>query len=181
MPLSTGTGDYGETGLFGKRRVPKDHVRIEAYGTIDELNCLLGVLRAEELDAEFDEALKRLQNALFEVGADLATEGGKACVSSMIELIGQVEGWTEASEKGLEPLSTFVLPAGHRVAAQLHVVRAVARRAERTYWTLASGAPDVPREIGVFLNRLSDLFFSWARRANNRAGIVDQPWQRLGR
>ena len=78
MPLSTGTGDYGETGLFGKRRVPKDHVRIEAYGTIDELNCLLGVLRAEELDAEFDEALKRLQNALFEVGADLATEGGKA-------------------------------------------------------------------------------------------------------
>lgn len=180
MPLYTGRGDRGQTDLFGKRRVSKDDQRIEAYGTIDELSCHLGVIRAEQLDADLDAALTRIQNTLFEIGSDLATDGGKASVPLVIKLCTELEGWTDASEKELTPLSNFVLPGGNRVAALLHVARAVTRRAERRYWTLAQAEEGVPTEIGVFLNRLSDLFFSWARRANHRAGIADQPWERLG-
>lgn len=179
MPLYTGRGDSGETDLFGKRRVAKDDPRIEAYGTIDELSCQLGVLRAEALDPDLDAAVVRIQNTLFEIGSDLATEGGKASVPLVGKLCAELEGWTDSSEAELEPLSNFVLPGGNRVAALLHVARAVTRRAERRYWTLARSEAGIPPEIGVFLNRLSDLLFSWARRANHRAGIADQPWQRL--
>ena len=179
MPLYTRTGDGGDTGLFGNRRVPKDHERIEAYGTVDELNCFVGLLRSETQDRELDRAAEHIQNVLFEIGADLATEGGQACIPAVEALIGEAEGWIDASEQELPPLQTFVLPAGHPDSARLHVLRAIARRAERRYWTLARTAPDVPPVIGVCLNRLSDLFFSWARRANVRNGRPDEPWQRI--
>jgi cob(I)alamin adenosyltransferase len=183
MPIYTGTGDEGETGLFGNRRVSKDHVRIEAYGTIDELNGLVGLLRADGLDAEFDLALANIQNALFDVGADLATEGGKASLDRVARATAEAERWIDASEATLPQLRSFVLPGGCRRSALLHVLRTVARRAERRYWTLVREVgPDptvaVPRQIGVYLNRLSDLFFSWARRENLRAGVPDVPWQR---
>ncbi len=179
MPLYTGTGDHGETGLFGNRRVPKDDVRIEAYGTVDELNCHLGLLRADGPAAELDAALKQIQDILFEVGADLATEGGRQSLPRVLPAIAAVERWIDASEAALPPLRTFVLPGGHRQAALLHVARAVARRAERRFWTLfrIPGA-NVPEELGIYLNRLSDLFFSWARLANHRHGIADVPWER---
>ena len=179
MPLYTGSGDTGDTGLFGNRRVAKDHVRIEAYGTIDEVNCHVGLLRCEPLEHELDLALARIQHTLFEIGADLATEGGSASLRAVAPAIPELERAIDASEAELVPLRTFVLPGGCRQAALLHVLRAVTRRAERRFWTLAR-QPDsrVPPPIGVYLNRLSDLFFSWARRANRRAGRADVPWQR---
>lgn len=184
MPIYTRTGDHGDTGLFGNQRVPKDHVRIEAYGTIDELNSFLGLLRSEGLEAEFDANVTAIQNALFDIGADLATEGGRASLPRVEPGIRELERWIDASEASLPPLRTFVLPAGNRRAALLHVLRTVARRAERRYWTLVhattptNGASNVPEPIGVYLNRLSDLFFSWARRANHAAGLPDVPWTR---
>jgi cob(I)alamin adenosyltransferase len=178
MVLYTKTGDDGETGLFGNKRVPKDSVRIEAYGTLDELNAVVGLLRCEPLDPQFDACLLAVQNLLFEIGADLATEGGRAAVATVRAAITQLERWIDASEAELAPLRSFVLPAGTRPAALLHVVRSVCRRAERRYWTLARSAPDTPREYGVYLNRLSDLCFTWARRANARAGAAEVPWQR---
>ncbi|MSR39375.1 MAG: cob(I)yrinic acid a,c-diamide adenosyltransferase [Planctomycetes bacterium] len=179
MPLYTGTGDAGETGLFGNQRVLKEHVRIEAYGTVDELNCHIGLLRAEPLDTALDAALKDAQDTLFEIGADLATEGGKASLKRVVPAIQRMERWIDDSENELPALRTFVLPGGNRQSALLHVLRAVSRRAERRFWTLAH-LPDanVPYEIGIYLNRISDLFFSWARRANLRAGIKDVPWER---
>jgi len=183
MPIYTKTGDHGDTGLFGNRRVPKDHVRIEAYGTIDELNSFVGLLRAEPLDAELQANLALIQNTLFEIGADLATENGRASLARVEPGILELERWIDRSESTLPALRTFVLPAGDRRAALLHVLRTVARRAERRYWTLVqatmvNGVATIPEPIGIWLNRLSDLFFSWARRENQRAGIADVPWER---
>lgn len=183
MPIYTRTGDDGATGLFGNRRVPKDHVRIEAYGTVDELNAFVGLLRCELQQPEFDRQLKAIQDTLFEVGADLATEGGRASIARVEPAIAELERWIDASEATLPPLRTFVLPGGARIAALLHVLRTVARRAERRYWSLehavgSDPALAVPRPIGVYLNRLSDLFFTWARRANHDAGVADVPWTR---
>ncbi|MFN3243821.1 MAG: cob(I)yrinic acid a,c-diamide adenosyltransferase [Planctomycetota bacterium] len=183
MPIYTGTGDDGHTGLFGNRRVPKDDARIEAYGTVDELNSVLGMLRAELQDGQTptDAQVQSLQDALFEIGADLATEGGNASVPRVEKAIGELEQWIDASESKLPQLKTFVLPGGSRIGAVLHLARTVSRRAERCYWTLQRCVADshpVPTQIGVYLNRLSDLCFSWARLANQQAGVADIPWQR---
>jgi cob(I)alamin adenosyltransferase len=179
MPLYTGGGDRGETGLFDNQRVPKDHVRIEAYGTIDELNAVLGVLRSNGLDAETDARTKRIQDLLFEIGADLATVGGKASLPRVEPGIQDAEHWIDESEAVLAPLRTFVLPGGSPEAAHWHLARTVSRRAERRFWTLARDpAAQVPVPLGIYLNRLSDLFFSWARRANHRRQIADVPWER---
>ncbi|MEC8252226.1 MAG: cob(I)yrinic acid a,c-diamide adenosyltransferase [Planctomycetota bacterium] len=183
MPIYTKTGDDGQTGLFGNRRVAKDDARIEAYGTVDELNAVLGMLRAE-LSADqspTDRQIQTIQDTLFEIGADLATEGGKASVPRVEAAIGALEGWIDDSEAQLPPLTTFVLPGGSKVGALMHLVRTVSRRAERCYWTLERAVADthpVPHEIGIYLNRLSDLCFSWARLANQEAGVPDIPWQR---
>ncbi len=183
MPIYTRTGDDGDTGLFGNRRVAKDHARIEAYGTIDEVNAFFGLLRSEPLPVEFDRKLATIQSTLFDIGADLATEGGRACVARLAPAIAELERWIDTSEAKLTPLRTFVLPGGTRTASLLHVLRTVARRAERRYWTLVRAAGTepsaaIPKEIGIWLNRLSDLLFSWARSANADAGTPDVPWQR---
>jgi len=190
MPIYTGTGDDGQTGLFGNRRVPKDDVRITAYGTIDELNSILGVVGAK-LDATTTTSesqstpscaqVRSIQSALFEIGADLATEGGKASVPRVEKAVAELEAWIDYSEEQLPQLTTFVLPGGSEVGALLHVARTITRRAERCYWTLrreASETHPVPEVIGIYLNRLSDLCFSWARLANKEAGIDDVPWTR---
>lgn len=182
MPIYTRTGDHGETGLFGNRRVPKDDLRIEAYGTIDELNSVLGLVRAEGVGADQDVRLQGIQSDLFELGADLATEGGNASLSRILPATADMERWIDESEAALPPLRSFVLPGGCRLAAQLHVGRTVARRAERCFWTLwrelAAGPGEfrAPEAIGIYLNRLSDLLFSWARKANQDAGVADVPW-----
>ena len=116
MPIYTRTGDDGETGLFGNRRVPKDDARIEAYGTVDELNSVLGMLRAElnSSRSPTDPQIQSVQDTLFEIGADLATEGGNASVPRVEQAIGQLEQWIDESEAKLPPLSSFVLPGGGR-------------------------------------------------------------------
>jgi len=183
MPIYTGTGDDGSTGLFGNRRVPKDDTRIAAYGTIDELNAVIGLIgpATDDNGTPSHAQLKSIQDALFEIGADLATEGGNACEPRITKATSELESWIDDSEANLAPLKTFVLPGGSKVASLLHLARTVTRRAERCYWTLrrevASTQP-VPDVIGVYLNRLSDLCFTWARLANQEAGVSDVPWTR---
>ncbi|MET0793879.1 MAG: cob(I)yrinic acid a,c-diamide adenosyltransferase [Polyangiaceae bacterium] len=179
MKIYTRTGDTGETGLFGGARVGKDDPRVEAYGTVDELNSCLGVARALGLSTQTDAALHQIQSDLFTLGAELACVPGKEDKLRMTPVgeldIARLEGWIDGSEAPLEPLKNFVLPGGSPAAAELHRARTVCRRAERR--TLAAGRASAVRgEIVIYLNRLSDLLFVLARYENHVAGIADIPW-----
>ena len=175
MPIYTGTGDDGTTGLFNNQRVDKHDLRVETYGCVDELNSQVGLLRAAGLEAEFDGPLAEIQNTLFELGADLATPGATTSLPAVGAGIHAIEGWIDASEAELPPLRSFVLPGGHHEAALCHLVRTTARRAERRFWALYARGDTDPM-LGVYLNRLSDLFFSWARLRNLRNAVADVPW-----
>ena len=175
MPIYTGTGDKGYTGLFDNQRVPKDDLRIRAYGTVDEVNSTVGLLRCESLPPELDKRLEQIQSALFELGANLAMPGKDRESSALSASSDLLERWIDESEKSLPQLTTFVLPGGHREAALLHVARTITRRAERRFWALHR-QEKLPDDAGIYLNRLSDLFFSWARAANLRNGVEDVPW-----
>ena len=178
MPIYTGTGDDGSTGLFGNQRVPKDHPRIRAYGTVDELNAVLGLARTEPLSADLDQRLGRIQDMLFELGADLARPD-RTQVPDVEAATREIEAWIDESEAELPSLHSFILPGGHREAAILHLARTTARRAERLVWSL-SQQESVPPALGIYLNRLSDLCFSWARLCNQRHGVADTPWRKSG-
>ncbi|HEX8794709.1 MAG TPA: cob(I)yrinic acid a,c-diamide adenosyltransferase [Polyangiaceae bacterium] len=178
MKLYTKTGDDGTTGLFGGGRVPKASPRVDAYGTVDEANAVIGVARATRLDAGIDAVLARVQEDLFTIGAELACVPGKEGKLNM-PLIGEpdiarVEHAIDEADAACPPLKSFVLPGGSPQAAALHVARTVSRRAERAVLSL-SDAP-ARREVLVYLNRLSDLLFALARRANVVAGVEDVPW-----
>jgi cob(I)alamin adenosyltransferase len=182
MRIYTRTGDSGETGLFGGQRVLKNHSRVAAYGEVDELNAVLGLCVAQCEDEELRTLLERVQSDLFVVGADLATprdEGdtvGKRGVPRVSEGMGAaLEALIDASEEGVPPLESFILPGGTPLAAQLHLARCVCRRAERAVIT-ATGKEDINPEVVVYLNRLSDLLFTLARAANHRAGQPETPW-----
>lgn len=175
MPIYTRTGDHGETGLFGNQRVKKTHVRVEAYGSVDETNAFIGLLRSEQLGADRDRELQQIQEALFSIGADLATPGATASVELARAGIAAMEAWIDRDTAVLPRLRTFILPGGHRTAALFHVLRTVARRCERRVWALID-LEDVPHELGTYLNRLSDLLFVWARHANHEHGVADVPW-----
>lgn len=178
MKIYTKTGDTGETGLFGGARVSKADPRVEAYGDVDELNAQLGVARAGGLEADLDELLAVVQAKLFDVGAELATApGSKASAMPHVKEADVVvlEQAIDRFEEELEPLKVFILPGGSPAAAQLHVGRTVARRAERRVVALAAQT-EVRLTIVHYLNRLSDLLFVLARVANRRAGVADVPW-----
>ena len=179
MKIYTRTGDAGETGLFGGTRVGKDDPRFEAYGTVDELNSCLGVVRALGASTETDEALLHIQSDLFTLGAELACAPGKESKLRMTVLgdadIQRLEGWIDRSEAPLEPLKSFVLPGGSTSAAELHRARTVCRRAERRTLT-ASHTSAIRPEILIYLNRLSDLLFVLARYENHVARVSDIPW-----
>jgi cob(I)alamin adenosyltransferase len=181
MKIYTKTGDSGETGLFGGPRIGKDAPRIEAYGTVDELNCVLGVVRAQLEAGEIHALVTRIQNELFELGAQLATPDPAAHQMALVgsRQIEALESAIDRYEAELEPLKQFVLPGGAPAAAHLHLARAVCRRAERRVVTLmrASREP-VAGETVVYLNRLSDLLFVLARAVNRRSGRGDEPWQK---
>lgn len=180
MKIYTRTGDNGTTGLFGGERVRKDEARVEAYGTVDELNAMIGAARTVGLPAEIDAVLGPLQEDLFVLGAELACVPGKEAKMKMrlldAEDAARLEQAIDRAEEGLAPLKSFVLPGGTPAAAALHVARTVTRRAERRVLT-AAGQGHVRSELVIYLNRLSDLLFVLARRCNHLAQIEDIPWK----
>jgi len=179
MKIYTKTGDAGDTGLFGGPRVRKDCPRIEAYGTVDEVNAVLGLARAEALSSDVDLLLARVQNELFELGAELATPDpqGKKTATLGEENVAALEAAIDRHEAILPPLKQFILPGGTRAAALLHLARTVCRRAERRLVTLSASEPVSPNLI-IYLNRLSDLLFVLARSVNHSASRADVPWQK---
>jgi len=186
MRIYTRTGDGGETHLFGGERVPKADPRVEAYGTVDELNSVLGLVRANlPADPELHRVLTAVQKALFAVGAELATARPEdPRLASHVPRVGAadveaLERFIDRMEADLEPLRTFVLPGGTEAGALLHVARAVCRRAERRVVALARQAAVNP-EVLRYLNRLSDLLFVAARWVNHQAGVPESPWEPRG-
>jgi cob(I)alamin adenosyltransferase len=180
MKIYTRTGDQGETGLFRGARVRKDHARIEAYGTVDELNAALGVARLEvaPLAGEIDALLHEIQNDLFDLGAELATpDPAKEPRTVTSRRVEELEQAIDAFDARLPPLTQFILPGGSPAGAHLHLARTICRRAERRVVTLAGMQGEhVSAEAIRFLNRLGDLLFVLARAANQVAGVVDAPW-----
>jgi cob(I)alamin adenosyltransferase len=179
MKIYTKTGDSGDTSLFGGQRVPKDALRIEAYGTVDELNSMLGIVRADNQDAEIDRILSEIQNQLFELGADLATP--RSVEKKVVKRIDpkdvqQLEKVIDAVDPVLKPLRRFVLPGGSPLAARLHFARTVCRRAERAVVRLSRNE-DIGEAVTVYLNRLSDLLFVLARYANQKARVPEVKWK----
>ncbi|MFM8735275.1 MAG: cob(I)yrinic acid a,c-diamide adenosyltransferase [Pirellulales bacterium] len=176
MKIYTKTGDAGETGLFGGPRVRKDHARIEAFGTVDELNSHLGMVRTHSVAAAFDPLLRKIQNELFDLGAQLATPGTTA-ERITAEHVESLEREIDRHEAMLDQLTCFILPAGTPLAAAFHVARTVCRRAERRVVTLATEpSTTIPANAIEYLNRLGDLLFVLARVANRQAGVSDDPW-----
>lgn len=181
MKIYTRTGDEGDTGLFGGGRVPKDHVRVSAYGDVDELNALLGVVRAGGSGAAYDALLEQVQRDLFSIGGLLATpdpDKVRAAIAKAVvppSRIDEFERAMDAADEELPPLRAFILPGGTAHAAALHHARTVCRRAERSVVRLAREA-EVPPLLIVYLNRLSDLLFTLARLANHRSGVSDRTW-----
>jgi cob(I)alamin adenosyltransferase len=178
MKIYTKTGDNGETGLFGGPRVRKDAPRIEAYGTVDELNAVLGMTRCETLPSEIESLLVRIQNQLFNLGAELATPQPEKLSIARIgpNEIAALEAAIDHHEATLEPLKQFILPGGVRGAALLHLARTVCRRAERSIVTLTASEP-ISGSMVIYLNRLSDLLFVLARAVNHSQARADEPWQ----
>ena len=175
----TRTGDKGDTGLFGGPRVSKDSPRIEAYGCVDELNSYIGLARSFADEKDIDQILRRVQDDLFALGADLATPL-KAKVAKKIPRItredtNRLEAMTDRFDKELQPLKTFILPTGSRFATHLQVARALCRRAERRVVTL-SKKETINGEILPYVNRLSSLLFVLARVVNRRSGNIEIPW-----
>jgi cob(I)alamin adenosyltransferase len=182
MKLYTRTGDDGHTGLFGGQRVEKDALRVEAYGTVDELNATLGLALAAAPHPELGDLLTRLQSRLFDLGSDLACprpaqEAGDILEGKRIndnDITG-LERDIDAVSEALPPMRHFILPGGTELSARLHHARTVCRRAERLCFRLSRNEY-VGDHVTVFLNRLSDLLFAMARRANQLNGVEDVPW-----
>lgn len=181
MKIYTRTGDQGDTGLFGGGRVRKHHPRVAAYGDIDELNSVIGMVRAAPPEDLFDDLLASIQRDLFSLGGHLATPDPakvrKALEKASLDAsrIVLFEQAIDQADLELPPLKAFVLPAGSPKAAVLHLARTICRRAERSVVALADEA-EVPQLFLVYLNRLSDLLFTLARLANRRAGLGDDTW-----
>ena len=181
MKIYTKTGDTGDTGLFGGGRVPKNHPRVEAYGDVDELNALLGMVRAADPMPRVDEVLVPIQRDLFAIGALLATPDRDKMQKHLDKArvddarIAELERAIDDGDAELEPLKSFIVPGGTPKAAALHVARTVCRRAERRVVELASDT-EIPQVVIIYLNRLSDLLFTLARVANRRAGAGEVTW-----
>ncbi|WP_018132351.1 cob(I)yrinic acid a,c-diamide adenosyltransferase [Effusibacillus pohliae] len=185
MKIYTRTGDKGMTGLIGGR-VRKDSVRVEAYGTVDELNSLVGqaiALMDRSKHKEMIDDLTEIQHELFDAGSDLALvkapEGMQLPYKITADMVTRLEQWIDRYDAECPPIKRFVLPGGTPVSAALHVCRTVARRAERRVVTLAEQEP-INEEVRRYLNRLSDFFFVAARAANVREGVGDVEYKRGG-
>ena len=185
MKVYTKTGDKGTTALFGGTRVPKHHIRIDSYGTVDELNSYIGLIRDQEFDQHHKDILIRIQDRLFTLGAVLATDPEKAILKSgkerlnipkiTTEDIEALEKEMDAMNDSLPPMTHFVLPGGHTTVSYCHVARCVCRRAER----LASALNDIEpfdSHVLMYLNRLSDYLFVLARKLSHDLRADEIKW-----
>lgn len=178
MKIYTKKGDSGTTGLIGGTRLPKHHIRIESYGTVDELNSYIGLLRDLITDNEAVNVLLEIQDRLFTIGSHLAADP----VKSQMELpklfetdITFLEQQIDAMDGQLEPMKFFVLPGGHSTVSHCHIARCVCRRAERLIAHLSENEPVEPL-IGAYMNRLSDYLFMLSRLLTKQLGAKENPW-----
>lgn len=177
MKIYTRTGDAGTTGLFSGQRVAKTHPRVSAYGTVDEMNSVLGVARSAKPVPQVEAELVLLQARLFDLGADLATApGGRAVPRILPAHVAALEAGIDRMLAEIPPMKAFVLPGGSPAAAQIHLARAICRRAEREA-VAAAASEDISPEALVYLNRLSDFLFALARYENHLAGVAEQEWR----
>ncbi len=177
MGIYTRGGDKGETSLFNGTRVAKDSARVEAYGSVDELNAVLGIVGTRSRD-RIAEVITGIQGDLFKVGAELASPGKGSHVTPMVHegRIEELEGYIDEFMGQLKPIRRFILPGGGETAAFLHLARTVCRRAERQVVTL-SGMEEVRAELKRYMNRLSDLLYAMARMANQMDGVEEVEWR----
>jgi len=181
MKIYTRTGDDGGTALFGGGRVQKHDPRVDAYGNVDELNSVLGWAITQLQDDSVRTRIGQVQHDLFAIGSDLATPPAREnrvrpeTPLLPVERVTSMEGWIDDADQELAPLRAFILPGGSVGAASLHMARTVCRRAERSAVALAESEP-VNNDVLTYLNRLSDLLFTFARLENHRAGQTDVEW-----
>lgn len=184
MKVYTKTGDKGTTALLGGVRVPKNHIRIEAYGTVDELNSGIGLIRANNIGEELNEILVEIQTMLFYLGSELATPADKMVLANgkprlpkvvQEQNINQIENWIDRMEEELPPLRHFILPGGDYGSSHAHMCRCICRRAERICVSL-SELEQIREEPVKYLNRLSDFFFVLARKIAHDAGHQEIQW-----
>ena len=181
MKIYTKGGDKGETGLYGGERISKDSLRIETYGTVDELNSFVGLTLSEVSDSEIKKLLKQIQNTLFVLGSDLSTPDNEKNKAHQIPRITrsnyeEIEREIDKFDARLDELRNFILPGGSKGAALFHICRTVCRRVERRVVSLKNKVNLNP-DIIILLNRLSDLFFVLARYENKISGTEDVKWQ----
>lgn len=179
MKIYTKTGDEGTTALFGGKRVSKADLRIETYGTIDELNSFLGLVRDQEVNQKRKDELIEIQDRLFTIGSVLATEPGNTKVKTphlKEDDITFLEKKIDAMDADLPPMRSFVLPGGHASVSFCHVTRTVCRRAERICISLHSHDPVDPLII-KYLNRLSDYLFVLSRKVAHELNVEETPWK----
>jgi cob(I)alamin adenosyltransferase len=185
MKIYTKTGDKGTTALFGGTRVPKHHIRIDSYGTIDELNSHLGLIRDQDIDQHYKDIIIHIQDRLFTVGAILATDPEKQILKSgkerlnipkiSSEDIERLEHEMDAMNEALPPMTHFVLPGGHQTVSFCHIARCVCRRAERLTTALNDMSP-VDSHTLMYINRLSDYLFVLARKLSNDLHAQEIKW-----
>ncbi|MCW8984404.1 MAG: cob(I)yrinic acid a,c-diamide adenosyltransferase [Thermoanaerobaculales bacterium] len=176
MKVYTRKGDAGVTSLLSGGRVRKEDARVEAYGTVDELVSLFGLLRCEPLPDDVEGRLVAIQESLFAVGAALADPEGRMEHDPSTWDAAMLEGWIDTMDREIEPLTAFILPGGSRAAAVAHVARTVCRRAERRVGALVGDGGGVPEGIQAYLNRLSDTLFTLSRFINAHSGISETEW-----
>lgn len=181
MKIYTKTGDAGKTGLIGGTRVSKSDMRLDAYGTVDELNAFLGYLISLLTEEDMVNELQHIQHKLFAVGSYLATDSSKTAIkkASIIseEEIKKIETSIDSLDKALPPLKQFILPGGSTAAASCHICRAVSRRAERKIIKMADEGIEISDEIMRYMNRLSDYFFVLSRYLNVNQGFSEIFWK----
>lgn len=184
MKIYTKTGDKGSTSLIGGSRVQKSHIRIESYGTVDELNSWLGLIRDQKIDVVHKKTLTQVQNDLFIIGAQLALDpntksSGKKSIMSVPELSGEtilfLESEIDKMEQDLPQMTHFILPGGHTTVSYCHIARTICRRAERTI-VLLNETESINETILSFLNRLSDYLFVLARKLSQDLKIKEVKW-----
>ena len=181
MKIYTKAGDQGKTSLIGGTRVPKSHIRIETYGTVDELNSFIGLLNDLVVDTKINADLKEIQDRLFTVGSSLACDPEKESALRIPDLkeedILRLETAMDAMNEVLAPMKSFIIPGGHQAISTAHIARCVCRRAER--WCVNMQEEDLFVETLVikYLNRLSDYLFTLARYIGHLNGVADLPWK----